>query len=212
MFVFQKQTSWIVLRTLGDLLCVLNIIICIKIINFEKIQMKILIIGPLGAGKSALAYTINKKYGLSRLNLDEVYRIKNGGYRSEDEQFCILNSFLNNNSSWVMEGCQKTLYERVKPDLIVDMRISRLLAIWRFTTRFLKAKKLIGKDISPDLPIQAYHYRKITLSKILDWDRANKEINQQIADFLRNTKIPILTCKNFRSYQKIFDYIERVCS
>ena len=107
--------------------------------------MKILIIGPLGAGKSTLAYSINKKYGVPRLNLDEVQRITGGGYRNEDEQLSILHDFLKNNDNWVMEGCQKTLYEKVKPDLIIDMRISRLLAIWRFTLRFLKAKKLIGK-------------------------------------------------------------------
>lgn len=170
--------------------------------------MKILIIGPLGAGKSTLAYVINKKYCFPRLNLDEVQRIKDGGYRSENEQFHILKDFLNNNLSWVMEGCQKMLYEKVNPDLIVDMRISRLLAIWRFTTRFFKAKKLIGKDISPELPVQAYHYRRITLSKILDWNSANKEINQQIADYLRNIKIPVLMCKKYSDYQSIFDYIE----
>ena len=56
--------------------------------------MRILIIGPLGAGKSSLSYAINKKYGLERLNLDEVRRIRNGGYRSEEEQFEILNVFL----------------------------------------------------------------------------------------------------------------------
>ena len=122
--------------------------------------MKILIIGPLGAGKSSLAYAINKKYCFPRLNLDEVQRIEGGGYRSEEEQFAILNEFLTNNYNWVMEGCQKTLYEKVKPDLIVDMRICRMSAILRFTLRFLKAKKLIGKDISPELPVQAYHYRK----------------------------------------------------
>ena len=169
--------------------------------------MKILIIGPLGAGKSTLAYSINKKYGVPRLNLDEVQRVT-GGYRDEDEQLSILHDFLKNNDNWVMEGCQKTLYEKVNPNLIVDMRISRLLAIWRFTLRFLKAKKLIGMDIPSDLPVQAYHYRKVTLSKILDWDRANKEINQQIDDYLRNKKIPIIKCKGFSGYQKIYDYIE----
>jgi len=31
--------------------------------------MKVLIIGPLGAGKSTLAYQLNKKFNLPRLNL-----------------------------------------------------------------------------------------------------------------------------------------------
>ena len=49
--------------------------------------MKILIIGPLGAGKLSLAYAINKKYGFFRLNLDEVTRIKDGGYRPKKSNF-----------------------------------------------------------------------------------------------------------------------------
>ncbi|MBP5352905.1 MAG: hypothetical protein J6Y91_03980 [Alphaproteobacteria bacterium] len=172
-------------------------------------KIKILIIGPLGAGKSSLAYAINKKYGVPRLNLDEVHRVKNGGYRSVSEQFGILNDFLKNNASWVMEGCQKMLYEKVKPDLVVDMRISRLLAAWRFTVRFWKAKKLAGKEIAPDLPVQAYHYRKITLSKILEWDSTNKELNAEIGAFLKNVKVPILTCKSFKDYQEVFSTIDK---
>ena len=171
--------------------------------------MKILIIGPLGAGKSSLAYVINRKYGLARLNLDEVRRTEDGGYRSKEEQFHILDDFINNNLSWVMEGCQKDLYQKVLPDLIIDMRINRLVAIWRFTRRFIKAKKLIGKDIPSDLPVQAYHYRKITLSRILEWDATNKRLNVEIEEFLKNVKVPVLTCKRVKDYQKNFDYIEQ---
>ena len=44
-------------------------------IYFEgKRLMKVLIIGPLGAGKSSLAYAINRKFNLPRLNLDEICR------------------------------------------------------------------------------------------------------------------------------------------
>ena len=61
-----------------------------------------------------------------------------------------------------MEGCQRTLYYKNQPDLIIDKRIPRLIAMWRFTLRFIKAKKLIVKKIDNNLPVQAYHYRKIT--------------------------------------------------
>lgn len=73
----------------------------------------------------------------------------------------------------------------MQPDLIVDMRINRLVAIWRFTCRFWKAKKLIGKEIDKDLPVQAYHYRRITLEKIRDYDFIGREINAEIAEFWR---------------------------
>ena len=59
--------------------------------------MKILIIGPLGAGKSSLAYAINKKFDIPRLNLDEICRRPvDGSYYSREEQFQKLQSFLMN--------------------------------------------------------------------------------------------------------------------
>lgn len=170
--------------------------------------MKILIIGPLGAGKSSLAYAISKRFGLTRLNLDEVCRRPaDGSYYPQDEQFAKLKKFINLNNDWVMEGCQKYLYERVKPDLIIDMRINRLVAIWRFTLRFWKAKKLIGKEIDTDLPVQAYHYRKITLKKIRHYDVIGQEISMEIGDYLKNVSVPVIKCKSFKQHQIVFDYI-----
>ncbi len=166
--------------------------------------MKILIIGPLGAGKSSLAYQINKKFGLPRLNLDEVQRKPDNGYYSEAEQFDKLKDFVSYNQSWVCEGCQKYLYERVQPDLIVDMRINVLLSVLRFTTRFFKAKKLIGKTIAKDLPVQAYHYRKPTIKKIFEWAMASFEINQEIRRYLKTSITKTITCKSFGDYDKVF--------
>lgn len=176
--------------------------------------MRILIIGPLGAGKSSLAYTINKKYGIPRLNIDEICRnTEDGGsYYPREYSYEQLKLFMQNNKQWVAEGSQKHLYEKMTSDLIVDMRVNRWVAMWRFTMRFLKAKKLIGKTIDKDLPVQAYHYRKITLTKIRDYDVTGQEINAEIAEFLRENKTPVITCKGFKQYQKVFDYIENAMS
>lgn len=177
--------------------------------RYSEAVMKILIIGPLGAGKSSLAYAINKRFNLPRLNIDEVCRnTEDGSYYSVGEQFSRLKLFLSENDDWVAEGCQKYIYETMRPDLIIDMRICRPVAIWRFTVRFLKAKKLIGRKIDKELPVQAYHYRKISLKKIRDYDNCNREINAEISVFLKNAKIPVIKCKNFRQYGKVFAYIE----
>lgn len=174
------------------------------------IPMKVLIIGPLGAGKSTLAYQLNKKFNLSRLNLDEVCRIKeNGKYRTQREQTALIRKFLMTHPAWVVEGCQKNLYKQVDPDLIIDMRIHRLVSIFRFTKRFFKARKLIGKEIPPDLPVQAYHYRPITLSKIRDWDKTNRAINTQIGSFLKTTSIPVICCRGYKDYAKVFQYLKK---
>lgn len=169
--------------------------------------MKILIIGPLGAGKSTLAYHLTHEFNLPRLNLDEVSRLKDGSYRTKEEQTAIVDKFLQQNPDWIAEGCQKHLYERLKPDLIVDMRLNRILAAWRFTLRFFKAKKLIGKNIAPDLPVQAYHYRKVTLSRILEWDATNRTLNAEISDFLRHNSTPTVKCRYYRDYEKVFAFI-----
>ena len=177
--------------------------------RYSEAVMKILIIGPLGAGKSSLAYAINKRFNLPRLNIDEVCRnTEDGCYYSVGEQFSRLKLFLSENDGWVAEGCQKYIYETMRPDLIIDMRICRPVAIWRFTVRFLKAKKLIGRKIDKELPVQAYNYRKLRLKKIRDYDNCNREINAEISVFLKNAKIPVIKCKNFRQYGKVFAYIE----
>ena len=177
------------------------------------VLMKILIIGPLGAGKSTLAYQINKKFNLKRLNLDEVARNpQDGSYYSQKDQLKNLNQFLQVNDDWVIEGSQYPLYQQTNPDLIVDMRINRLIAIWRFTTRFIKAKKLQGKVIDKDLPVQAYHYRPVSLKKIMEWDKSNQEIMHDIAHFLDNITIQSIKCKKYADYQKVFDIIQKVVS
>ncbi len=170
--------------------------------------MRILIIGPLGAGKSSLAYEINKKLGITRLNLDEICRNpKDGSYYPREEQFAKLNDFITSHNNWVAEGCQKYIYEKMHPNLIIDMRINRFIAIWRFTTRFIKAKKLIGKTIDKDLPVQAYHYRKITFTKIRDYDVTGQEINTEIKEYLKTTNIKTVTCKSYKDYKKVFEII-----
>lgn len=170
--------------------------------------MKVLIIGPLGAGKSSLSYEINKKFSLPRLNIDEVCRNPaDGSYYSLDEQFHTLNTFIASHPAWVAEGCQKYLYETMTPDLIVDMRVNPLVFIWRFTLRFIKAKRLIGKDIAKDLPVQAYHYRKISFQKIKDYTAMGCQINAEIKAFLSNNHTRCVTCKTYGDYQKVFDAI-----
>ncbi len=173
--------------------------------------MKILIIGPLGAGKSSLAYAINKRYNLARLNMDEVCRCPaDGSFYTQEEQFSKLNKFLAQHDNWVAEGSTRHLYEKMCPDLIVDMRVNRWVAMWRFTWRFIKAKKLVGKEIDKDLPVQAYHYRKITLSKIRDYDLCGQEISAQIADFMKTNTVPVVTCRSFKQHTKVFRHIDEM--
>ena len=59
-----------------------------------------------------------------------------------------------------------------------------------------------------DLPVQAYHYRKITLTKIRDYDITGQEINAEIEDYLKTIRIPVIKCKGFKDYPIVFDKIK----
>lgn len=173
--------------------------------------MKILIVGGLGAGKSTLAYELSQKLSLPRLNLDEVVRNKaDGSWRNKEEYIKILNQFiLKNKTNWIAEGSHPVLIREIKPDLIIYVKVNRLIRLFRFTTRFMKAKKLIGKEIDPNLPVQAYHYRKLSLTKIRDYDVSGVEIINDLKDFFKTASSPILIYKKKNDLEKILSFIEK---
>lgn len=173
--------------------------------------MKILIIGLLGSGKSSLAYYINKKYKLPRLNLDEIFRTTGGGYAEPQQYQKDLDTFLKEHSDWVIEGCQQELYQHIQPDLIVFTDISGIRAAWRFTRRFFQARRLIGLEIEKDAPVQAYHYRHPTPAKIWDWYRCNQSIKRQIDNWLKTVSVPVMTVSSFREYPKIDQVLNSEC-
>ncbi len=81
------------------------------------------------------------------------------------------------------------------------------MAVWRFTFRFIEAKRLIGKSVDKNAPVQAYHYRKIKLKKVLEYDSFNKQINQEIKTYLATQNCLIVTCKGIKDYPLVFDLI-----
>ncbi len=171
--------------------------------------MKLLIIGMLGAGKSTLAYRLAQKHKLPVLRIDEISRDKEtGSYYPLEQQYQKLDDFVLNNENWIAEGCQKYLYERLKPTLVVYLKVSRFKATWRFTKRFFQARKLIGKQIDPALPVQAYHYRKPTLKKILQWDADNKIIRQEIENYLSGGDKCFITISSKKAISKLYHILD----
>ncbi len=172
--------------------------------------MKILIVGALGAGKSTLAYHLSKKLNLPRITLDEIARNKqDGSYREEKEALKLLHQFTAKyQKGWISEGSHIYLMKGLNPDIIVFVNTNRILRLIRFTIRFIKAKKLIGKEIDPELPVQAYHYRKLSLKKIRDYDVSGLEILADLKEFFKSTPVPIIKYKNKKDISKILNYKE----
>ena len=166
--------------------------------------MKVLIIGVLGAGKSSLAYELQKRLKLPRLNLDEVNRDpSNGKYRSSSQIKHLINQFLSQNKNWVMEGCQKEIYTLLNPDIIIYVCPHLWIAAKRFIFRFFQAKRLIGKNVNPSLPVQHYHYRPIRLQKIKEWHLCNKTLKKEFDLYLKTTHKPVIRVRSKNDYPSI---------
>lgn len=98
--------------------------------------MKIQIIGYSGAGKSTLATKLGALYGIPVLHLDNLHWYGQWQERPDDEMSALLESFLNEQKSWVIDGN----YFRIAPqrftesDMTVFLHFGRLpcfLYAWR---------------------------------------------------------------------------------
>ena len=67
--------------------------------------MKILIIGPVGAGKTMLAKQLSKKYNIRHYEIDSIVHEDNedGRKRSKEEQNRIINQ-IDAGKDWIIEG------------------------------------------------------------------------------------------------------------
>ncbi len=73
-----------------------------------------------------------------------------------------------------------------------------------FHPAFFKARRLIGKNIDPGLPVQPYHYRRPTVAKILQWDRCNGVLNREIKEYTASIALPVIKIKSRRDYPALF--------
>ncbi len=104
--------------------------------------MKIQIIGYSGTGKSTLAKELSKIYNIPCLYLDVTHFYGDWKERNDKEQNEIVNEFLNNNSSWVIDGN----YTRISPsrfynsDITIFLNFNRFFCFFSCFKRYLKYK------------------------------------------------------------------------
>ncbi len=103
--------------------------------------MKIAIIGYAGSGKSSLARYIGNKYNIPVLYLDCVHWLSGWIERKREEEIKIVESFLNENSGWVIDGTytRVTFVRRLKEaDRIIFMNFNRFSCLYRAFKRFFQ--------------------------------------------------------------------------
>ena len=105
--------------------------------------MKIAVIGYSGSGKSTFAAQISKECDIPLLHLDTVYYTEGWGVRDTDERTEIINNFMSENDSWVIDGNYSKLLmsQRMESrDKIIFFNFPRYISLYRAVKRYLTYK------------------------------------------------------------------------
>jgi len=100
--------------------------------------MKIAIIGYSGSGKSTLAKHLAAKHETDVLYLDTVHWLPGWNTRPREEKEKIVEDFLRDHSSWVIDGnYSKLFYDRrmEEADQIIFMAFNRFACLYRVHKR-----------------------------------------------------------------------------
>jgi adenylate kinase family enzyme len=140
--------------------------------NQENLK-RIAIIGLPGSGKSTLACKLGKLLNIPVHHLDKHLFIDN--IKRDYKDFISIQKELIHQESWIIEGCSiRTLDMRfARADMILYLRFSRLLCIWRV----IKRTYMLNQDLSNS-----------GCAKRMDWELLKyiwsfeKEKNQRIEE------------------------------
>lgn len=105
--------------------------------------MKVSILGFSGAGKSTLAKCLGDFYDIPVLHLDTVQFTENWQERGKEEKLKIVGDFLDENSSWVIDGTYSGLHFQRRleeSDIIVMLLFNRFVCFKRVVSRYRKFK------------------------------------------------------------------------
>jgi len=166
-----------------------------------------MIIGKSGSGKSTLAKLISDRYNLPLLYLDKVQWLPGWKSRTNVEKEEILNNFLNNNNSWVIDGnYTKCIFERRlnEADQIIYLDFDRFSCLYRCFKRYLQNKNKTRESITEGCN------EKIDLEFII-WilfKGRTKEIKERNEWIQEEYKDKVIYIKNQRQLDKYIQSIK----
>lgn len=117
--------------------------------------MKIAIIGYSGCGKSTLADYLKEKYHIPVLYLDCIHWLPGWEERSQAEEKMLVKQFLDQNTSWVIDGNYANLcYQRrlEEADRIIYMNFNRFTCLCRAVKRYVRYRGKTRESMTEDCP------------------------------------------------------------
>lgn len=113
--------------------------------------MKIAILGYSGSGKSTTARILGEKFGIPVLHLDTVHFLENWQEREKDESRLIVERFMSENDSWVIDGNYKAFRQQQRleqADRILFFNFNRFVCFLRIFSRWIKYRGKTRPDMA----------------------------------------------------------------
>ena len=169
--------------------------------------MKYLVMGHSGSGKSSLAKLISDSYNIPLMYLDCVHFSSNWNSRSDEEAISMLNKFMNDNDSWVVDGnyFRFILEERLqKADKVVILLFNRFSCLVRAYKRYFKYKGKIRESIAPG----CYETMDLEFIKWILFEGRTKKRMKVFNEIINNNKDKVVVIRNQKELDK---FIEKEC-
>lgn len=164
--------------------------------------MKIAIIGYSGSGKSTLAGQLGEIFNCPVLYLDKIQFEPNWKERDQETSKEMVKNFLDENSSWVIDGNYTHFYRERRmeeADVIVFMNYSRIACLFQAYKRSLEYKGRTRESMASGC-IEKLDFEFI---KWILFDGRSKEKRDQYAETIRTYNHKVVVLKN-RKETEIF--------
>lgn len=112
--------------------------------------MKILIKGYSGSGKSTFAKILGKHYNIPVLHLDSIHFKKNWEERNDDEFDSIVQKFIKDNESWIIDGNYTKIAKQRNEiaDMTFFFDFNRFFCLKSVISRYHKYKGKTREDMA----------------------------------------------------------------
>ena len=166
--------------------------------------MKIQVIGYSGSGKSTIAKTLAEMYNIPVLYLDNVKFYGDWQEKSDEEQTEIVQKFLDENDSWVIDGN----YSKICPqrfeisDMTIYMNFNRIKCFFAAYKRAKKHKYVHRESCACNDKFDKEFIKWLLI------DGRTKERRQKIVENLNKTKGRKVVLKNRRQVKKFLNSIQ----
>jgi adenylate kinase family enzyme len=117
---------------------------------------RVLVIGNPGGGKSTVSAALAERLDLENISMDrDVFWLPGWVLRDRQEQRAILAGMVSGDR-WVMDGTGVSSFDLRLPraDLVIWVRVPRLLSLWGVLSRAMKFRGKVRPDMAPACPEQ----------------------------------------------------------